>query len=139
MNLSNPLGSPWDVFATLTKANIDAAGMGHDDVSESSSNSDTLEEVSQAQFSDALSDEVLIAEEVHRDEDEEVPVAPASPVWNNGGLPIIESESDEDGPPPPPRHTGPTMWIELDSDEDEDRYVVETRRRRVTNILKRGY
>jgi hypothetical protein len=86
---SNPLGSPWDTYASLTEANIDAAGMGHDvSDDQSSSSSGTHEQVLPPDgFSDDSSDdeviqaepEILIAEEV---EDEEVPV--------------IESDSDDD-------------------------------------------
>jgi hypothetical protein len=94
---SNPLGSPWDTYASLTEANvanIDAAGMGHDVSDQSSSGSGTHEQVLPPDgFSDDSSDdevieqepELLIAEEVDESDDEEpdIPV----PV-NNGGVPI---------------------------------------------------
>jgi hypothetical protein len=95
---SNPLGSPWDAYATLTQGNIDAAGMGHDEFSEYS-DSESLEEVLKAdEFSDTSdsdSYEVLIAEEVFSDE-EEVPVAPAPPV---PAAPVIVVPAE---PPPLP-------------------------------------
>ena len=138
----NPLGSPWDAYATLTQGNIDAAGMGRDEVSGSSSNSDTIEEASQAQFSD--DEEVLIAEEVHVEPFVlppwgPGPVAPIARAVPHQKSNIIESESDDDEPQHVSNTKQSTMWIELDSDEENDgRYLVK-RRRRATNILKRGY
>ena len=108
-----PLGSPWDVFASLTKGNIDAAGMGRDEDSESAK-SDTLEEVSQfsAKFSDSEES--------------------SGPVPQKRKSNVIESESDDE--PVYVRSNKPTSWIELDSDGDYQLEEITKKRRRQTDL-----